>query len=642
MSKKTLFQVLLLVIFIMAISLTGCEPIDSIVPSDIITSFNTYQFEANKNDVLSSDIIGTIDISKHTISLTVPDGTDVTSLVATFTLPDNATARIGTTLQDSGITANDFTKPVIYTVTAKGEDYLTQDWIVTAHITQPTYIISASTSPGGYISPSGDVTVEHGNDQGFTIIPSPGYQIEEIQVDDLPVEITELYTFYDVTQDHIIVVTFGETQSSNRVHNISKGTYYDTIQEAIDDAENNNIIEVNDGTYHECLYFPNYPAKSLTLRSINGPESTIIKCDSSYSTITIETYSSSIVTKLSGFKITQQGGNNGRGLKIAGGTVEINHCNISGNYTDYDGGGIRNSGILTVNDSIIFNNQADHGGGIYNSGTMTINECAISGNSANDGGGITCSDNSSLTVNNSTISDNSTGLFGGGGIYCYNTTLNTSNSIISNNSTGLFGGGLYLCDTLAMINHCTISENESEQDGGGIFNGNAYYDDGMLTITDSIITDNQTLNSGGGIYNDAHVFFNMNDCSISNNRAEINGGGVLNNGTMTMYGCTVDHNYANDSGGAIAILDETGLIIKGNTLSNNSATHGGGIMLWLTSQPGEVPDIGGIYSSEKNTICGNYKGTDAASVHQAIREYYTGSLYDDYRSTNNITANCLQ
>jgi len=636
---RKVFQLSLL--FCIVIGLIGCELIDSVIPPDMATSFTSYQFEDSNNTELSSDVTGIIDIAKHAISLTVPYDTDITSLVATFTLPDNATAKIGTTSQESGVTANDFTKPVVYTVTAKGEEYLTQDWVVTVSFVQPAYIISASTSPGGYISPSGDVTVEHGNDQGFTIVPDPGYQIEEIQVDDLPVEITELYTFYDVTQNHTIVVTFSEIQSSNRVHNISKGTYYDTIQEAIDDAENNHIIEVNDGTYYECLYFPNYPAKSLTLRSINGPESTIISCDSSYSTITIETYSSSIVTKLSGFEISQQGGNNGRGLNISGGTVEINHCNISGNSTDYDGGGIRNSGILTVNDSTISNNQANHGGGIYNSGTMTINECAISGNSAEMGGGICCSDNTTLTVNNSTISNNSTSIFGGGGIFCYNTTLNMNNSTISNNS-GIFGGGLWLRDTLAMINNCTISENESEQDGGGILNDNSYYDDGMLTITNSIITDNQTLSSGGGIYNDAWAFFNMNDCSISNNRAESDGGGILNNGNMTMYSCTVDHNYADDSGGAIAIFDETGLIIKGNTISNNSATHGGGIMLWLTSQPGEIPDIGGVHSSEKNTICGNYKGTDAASVHQAIRDYYTGSLYNDYRSTNNITANCPQ
>jgi parallel beta-helix repeat protein len=135
----------------------------------------------------------------------------------------------------------------------------------------------------------------------------------------------------------------------------------------------------------------------------------------------------------------------------------------------------------------------------------------------------------------------------------------------------------------------------------------------------------------------------INDCNISNNRAEINGGGIANDGTMTMYSCIIENNYADGSGGAMAIFDETGLVIEGNTISNNSASHGGGIMLWLTSLVGTMPDIGGVYQSEKNTICGNYKGTDAASVHQAIRNYSSqGSLYEEYRYTNNITANCPQ
>jgi len=103
MSKKMLFPILLLFTFIIAIILTGCQPIDSIVPPDMATSFTSYQFEASKNDALSSDIIGNIDLSKYTISLTVPSGTDVTSLVATFALAEDANAKIGTTPQDSGV-----------------------------------------------------------------------------------------------------------------------------------------------------------------------------------------------------------------------------------------------------------------------------------------------------------------------------------------------------------------------------------------------------------------------------------------------------------------------------------------------------------------------------------------------------------
>ncbi|MGE0090819.1 MAG: T9SS type A sorting domain-containing protein, partial [Bacteroidales bacterium] len=70
----------------------------------------------------------TIDDVNHTVDIEVALGTSLTNLVATFTLSDGATAKIGAVVQESGITANDFSSEVIYTVTA--EDASAQDWAV--------------------------------------------------------------------------------------------------------------------------------------------------------------------------------------------------------------------------------------------------------------------------------------------------------------------------------------------------------------------------------------------------------------------------------------------------------------------------------------------------------------------------------
>ena len=73
------------------------------------------------------------------------------------------------------------------------------------------------------------------------------------------------------------------------------------------------------------------------------------------------------------------------------------------------GGGIRNDGTLTVNNSDFSDNSAagifGDGGGIDNGGTLTVNRSTFSGNSAVDGGGIF--NVGTLTVSNSTFSDNS-------------------------------------------------------------------------------------------------------------------------------------------------------------------------------------------------------------------------------------------
>jgi hypothetical protein len=72
----------------------------------------------------------TINASNHTIAIEVAEGTNVTALVATFRLSALATAAVGSTPQVSGTTANDFTLPVVYAVTA-GDGTTAQNWTVT-------------------------------------------------------------------------------------------------------------------------------------------------------------------------------------------------------------------------------------------------------------------------------------------------------------------------------------------------------------------------------------------------------------------------------------------------------------------------------------------------------------------------------
>ena len=66
-----------------------------------------------------SAISGVIEQSAHTIAVTMPFGTSVRALVATFTTTGSA-VKVGGVSQASGVTANDFSAPVVYTVSAAG------------------------------------------------------------------------------------------------------------------------------------------------------------------------------------------------------------------------------------------------------------------------------------------------------------------------------------------------------------------------------------------------------------------------------------------------------------------------------------------------------------------------------------------
>ncbi len=83
-------------------------------------------------NALDPDVIGVINEANHTIGLTVPFGTSVTALVATFSVSPFASAKVGAVAQTSGTTPNNFTAPVTYTVHA--EDNTTVDYIVTVTV----------------------------------------------------------------------------------------------------------------------------------------------------------------------------------------------------------------------------------------------------------------------------------------------------------------------------------------------------------------------------------------------------------------------------------------------------------------------------------------------------------------------------
>jgi hypothetical protein len=77
-----------------------------------------------------------------------------------------------------------------------------------------TYTITATAGAGGSISPSGDVTVNNGDIQTFTITPDAGYHIDDVLVDGVSVDVVSSspgsYTFTGVDDNHTIDATFAK------------------------------------------------------------------------------------------------------------------------------------------------------------------------------------------------------------------------------------------------------------------------------------------------------------------------------------------------------------------------------------------------------------------------------------------------
>ncbi|MEK7586964.1 MAG: hypothetical protein AAB453_03805 [Patescibacteria group bacterium] len=75
-------------------------------------------------------------------------------------------------------------------------------------ISSPHYNISVSSESGGGIVPSGVINVNSGGSQTFTITPNPGYKINQVYVNGIPVGALTSYTFSNIQSNQTINATF--------------------------------------------------------------------------------------------------------------------------------------------------------------------------------------------------------------------------------------------------------------------------------------------------------------------------------------------------------------------------------------------------------------------------------------------------
>ncbi len=242
------------------------------------------------------------------------------------------------------------------------------------------------------------------------------------------------------------------------------------IQDAINEAKDviGGTVWVTNGIYDSgTTVTPGYASlnrlvitNKITVRSVNGPDTTIIK----------------------GGEAT--GGGNGN---------DAVRC-------VYMNAGVLSGFTITNGHTMRFNNASyDRAGGgvnMYLSNAMVTN-CIISGNSAYFGGGGCFYG----TLYDCVISGNSCENGGGGS---YESTL--YNSVISSNSCTFSGGGNYK----GTFYNCRLLNNSASQNGGGSFYGTFY---------NCLFLNNQATSWGGGCY-----YGTLNNCTLSSNSANYGGG----------------------------------------------------------------------------------------------------------------------
>lgn len=246
-------------------------------------------------------------------------------------------------------------------------------------------------------------------------------------------------------------------------------------------------------------------------------------------------------------------------------TVVISGVTIRGGRDVVDGGGIYNSGDLTLTDCVVTDNETDtYGGGIYNGNLydtrLTIENCIIS-------------DNTSFGTDGSL----SLQTYGGGGIYSVGELVIRNSQITGNVSYYELGGGLFI-DATNFASTASIENsyfyNNSANEGGAIHNR------GRTAITGSTFETNRASSNsekqGGAIHTEHAGRLDIINSTFNNNSAGRHGGAIYHNATndTNLYNVTIVGNSASYGGGLYANSGANITLRNSLIASNQGATTG--------------------------------------------------------------------
>ena len=323
----------------------------------------------------------------------------------------------------------------------------------------------------------------------------------------------------------------------------SWATAKQTIQDAVNNIDTNigTLVLVTNGVYDlGGAVTPGYALtnrvmikESVIVRSVNGPEVTIIKGAGPAGPAAVRGVYLSAGAQLIGFTITNgytmtSGAaiynQSGAGLWMTNNSIASN-CIVQGNTANNNGGGAYLYYGGTLNNCTLNDNSADNswGGGVYTyfGGTLsnctvsgnsavygagayiyhggTFNNCIVRGNTASDGAGGAALDTSG-TMNNCLVFGNSAANYVGGVEIDYAGDQSLNNCTIAGNSVSSGCGGVYLYQS-GILNNCIVFGNSGTTgtdiylDGGGSTLRNTCASDGVTDGVDGCITNNPMLNA---------------------------------------------------------------------------------------------------------------------------------------------------
>jgi hypothetical protein len=480
-----------------------------------------------------------------------------------------------------------------------------------------------------------------------------------------------------------------------------------TVTSALDDGSSGTLRSVIAGAKKndKIVFASNLDGDTITLAAasgqlaisknldIEGPGASLLAISGGNAT-RVFNVSTGVTLTIGGLTIENGFADQGGGIDNQG-TLTLSQDTISANEAKGDslftgiGGGVFNAAgaSLSVDHCTISNNQSvgnvgrGWGGAILNEGTANVTATTFTGNVSTGGsepgqpdgtggvgygGGIASVYGSTLTVSNSTFSNNQSidGLSAfdasGGAIGTFLSSVTVSNCTFNSNqalanSTVAIGGAIRsVLDTAFSVTNCTFRSNQAigftKADGGAVS------DEGeTATVTNSTFSNNQAIGTGpgaltfGGAIENANVntaipTLTLTNCTLTGNESlggaggdGVNtfgfaqGGGIDSGGNVTLQNTTFTNNLvvggamapgappsatATSVGGGLSMDLPATLIVTNSAFTGNKVVGGAGTSTGpgIAAFGGGIEDFSGGSATITNTTFTNNQAVGGAGT----------------------------
>lgn len=290
----------------------------------------------------------------------------------------------------------------------------------------------------------------------------------------------------------------------------------------------------------------------------------------------------------------------GGGISLKGSQLNMLGGVIRDNVAAKEGGGVyaQLGSAVNLEDGEILSNEAtEKGGGVFiiDSSTMALAGGLIKGNTSKTAGGVFIANNCEMIMGGGEIRGNEA-TENSGGMALYKAKVTITDGVIADNKAAVSGGGIRVQqDSTLILKGGCIEGNTASDLGGGIYaqlestvemsggeiknnkagkgGGILIIDSSEMKLTGGLFSGNEATNNGGGVFIANKSKLTMTGGEIASNKAVSGGGMAFYLAEATISGCTVKNNYASENGGGILAQRGSTITLSGGTISGNSAPN---------------------------------------------------------------------